>query len=53
MRPDVMAELRAIMRGERVGMGGTPEHPEHSNSLFQRRNARRSKRSMCSRWNTT
>ena len=29
MRPDVMAELCAIMRGERVRMGGTPEHREH------------------------
>jgi hypothetical protein len=27
MRPDVMAELRAIMRGERVGMGGTAGTP--------------------------
>ena len=27
MRPDVMAELCAIMRGERVGMGGTPGTP--------------------------
>jgi hypothetical protein len=27
MRPEVMAELRAIMRGERVGMGGTAGTP--------------------------
>ena len=27
MRPNVMAELCAIMRGERVRMGGTPEAP--------------------------
>ena len=53
MRPDVMAELCAIMRGERVGIGRNTRNTRNIERLFQRRKARRSTRSMCSRWNTT